>query len=712
MSERINMKSLKKLIPLLLIISNVYSYECPDNLDNKIQEKIKQLVENDKNNILGLQFHITSLKMALDVKNAGFKTLEGYLKRKEKKLTNSPITKELVNIYKDFGLKEDLSSIKQALNFRDIRYRKANKRIYNDRASAYVLAKHINGESKFKMRDAAILRIADFISDSAKEKHEKYSAAHNLTNMSNRIAIYTGYINPSKALSSGEMIKKIKNYENQQKTFFKNISDQFTDTYAACFDSQDKLCKLNNLIQTSFDDFLLNIVKRVNSDSNNVEFNSLKNNKIIIDNDKFNFSFIDPKLKKIPTATPIPVPTSNQTPENQINKNENFACNGVPASMRKDLLGKAKASIMSCMTKVVTSFVSAVVRGKINYSFGSTQSFVSTKNHHRKKKSDKIEYEDQELASEDQKDFLLQDNKIADQLDKEYSQLTKSNEGIKKLRSMGLKVTNGIVEIENRDKYIDSSVDKIYQIQNQGNSRIEVSDKISSLYSNDLIPTSTNHFVIPYLSNIKQQAKNIMLKIEKFMPGLFKGKCWDISGFVNAACQFLGEFAGNIVYNGLASGGTGFVPPAIAGNIGKSTFSAFNDTTMDNIGIPFAIHGAGRATAQGVAKPSPNETEFFNNREFVFSKIDPIFQGTGTSVLLINDIKGLKGTFNPSKVVKVFKKFKSTAQSLKNIQSLSGAISNGEDLRSAYPDIYDLLQGTNINSFIEKTRFSSTPITQ
>ncbi len=108
------MKSLIFLIFLEFVFSTVsFGQDCTEAINSETQKKVQELISKDDNNILGLQFHITTLKMALEVEKSELKTLEGYLKKKEKLLKDSPVINDLVRSYKAFGFQEDLTEIKK-----------------------------------------------------------------------------------------------------------------------------------------------------------------------------------------------------------------------------------------------------------------------------------------------------------------------------------------------------------------------------------------------------------------------------------------------------------------------------------------------------------------------------------------------------------------------------------------------------------------------
>ena len=96
--------------------------ECPNDINQELRKRILKLLEDDKDGILGLQFHITTLKMAIKSKEAGHRTLESYVRMEENRLAASDITQEMVEIYKEYGVADDIEEARKLANTSDAKY--------------------------------------------------------------------------------------------------------------------------------------------------------------------------------------------------------------------------------------------------------------------------------------------------------------------------------------------------------------------------------------------------------------------------------------------------------------------------------------------------------------------------------------------------------------------------------------------------------------
>lgn len=230
----------------------------PIECEEKLSSEVAALLSDKSKNIIGLQFELTTLKMASLSVSEGEKTFEGLIKKKSKdlKAIDDGSIDKMNQLYKKHGLAEDAKKISEALKLKatDSNYYNKQKRFFNNDSSAFLMAyQQINPSSPIKESDISVLWFMDKVSDKAQKQNKEYSSAHNRTNLSTRIAQYTGAIDPKKTLDKtklDEMVKKQKDKIDHEflamiENFKKNNADCFNELFGGA--PEDSECNLNKV---------------------------------------------------------------------------------------------------------------------------------------------------------------------------------------------------------------------------------------------------------------------------------------------------------------------------------------------------------------------------------------------------------------------------------------------------------------------------------
>ncbi len=234
--------------PKGLIPPNTMTKECKEKLSGEIAE----LLADKSKNIIGLQFELTVLKMASLSVSEGEKTFEGLIKKKSQELKaidNGSIDK-MNQLYKKHGLPEDASKITDVLKVKasDPNYYNKHKRFFNNDSSAFMMAyQQVHPTSPIKEADISVLWFMDQVSKKAKKEFKEYQSEHNRTNLSTRIAQYTGAIDPKKKLGQTELDAMVAKQKQKIDNEFLAFIDQFKKDNSQCFNGEgsgDSECNL------------------------------------------------------------------------------------------------------------------------------------------------------------------------------------------------------------------------------------------------------------------------------------------------------------------------------------------------------------------------------------------------------------------------------------------------------------------------------------
>lgn len=206
----------------------------------KLDLEIAKLLEQDEKNIIGLQFELTVLKMASAATGAQTKTLEGLIKQHSTaiKSIDTGIIDKMNVMYKAHGLAEDATSITELLKEKttDASYYPKYKRFFNQDSSAFLLAyQSLNPDQGIKDSDVSVLWFMDKVSEKAKSEKGQFSSVHNRTNLSTRIAQYTGAIDPTKAISKVKLDEMVTKQKSKIDAEFLALIESFKQSNLACY---------------------------------------------------------------------------------------------------------------------------------------------------------------------------------------------------------------------------------------------------------------------------------------------------------------------------------------------------------------------------------------------------------------------------------------------------------------------------------------------
>jgi hypothetical protein len=216
----------------------------PVNPDPDCKEELKTaiaaLLEDDKKNIIGLQYELTVLKMASASVESGNNTLEGLIRKQSKKIQtlDTGVIEKMNAMYKEHGLSEDKAALANHLKEKATAasYFAKDKRFFNKDSAAFLLAhQHLNPNSGINDADISVLWFMDKVSEKAQTKYGKYQAQHNLTNLSTRVAQYTGYIKGKNAIPKEDLIKMVADQKSKIDSELLQIMQSFKESNLACY---------------------------------------------------------------------------------------------------------------------------------------------------------------------------------------------------------------------------------------------------------------------------------------------------------------------------------------------------------------------------------------------------------------------------------------------------------------------------------------------
>jgi hypothetical protein len=232
--------------------------------------------------------------MAAQVVSAQRVTLEGLAKTKLQELAKSDqtIIGKMNDLYTKYGAKEDGQKISAHLKDKvnSASYYQKDKRFFNEDSSAFLMAyREINPSAGIKDSDISVLWLMSKVAEKTQSQNGQFSAAHNLTNLSTRIAQYTGAINSSQAISKAELNEMVNKQKSKIDSEFllmlKNFKASNQACYAQIFEDGEDECNLNQ-IETSFSDLLAITAKLTAPDLISLD----KGLKVGIDKMRFNIT--------------------------------------------------------------------------------------------------------------------------------------------------------------------------------------------------------------------------------------------------------------------------------------------------------------------------------------------------------------------------------------------------------------------------------------
>jgi len=244
--------------------------------NDAIQARIKDLLQKDQNNIIGKQFQLTSLKMALQIMEKRDKSytdnVEEFINRDQKELINKDnkqLLGQLVDFYRDYGKVDDQEFISKTFDkVRNSNYFTSSQRIYNDSASVMILADVLsNEESRFNEIDAASAWFASTVN----EKFKAGSYHNNLTNLSSLTFRVLGKLKNEKPPIKLDKLKdSIGEIEKDLAGNYELMRQEIGEKFADCFKEDRAQCNSKDAFNVNFAKSLMMMTAKI---KNNDEFN-------------------------------------------------------------------------------------------------------------------------------------------------------------------------------------------------------------------------------------------------------------------------------------------------------------------------------------------------------------------------------------------------------------------------------------------------------
>lgn len=271
------------------------------NCEDQIQNRIRELLEKDDNNILGKQFQLTSLKMALQIMETRSKkrldNVEEYIRVDQKKLLdrdNKQVIDSLVNFYRDHGKVEDENFIDKTFNkVAGSNYFRSSTRIYNDSASVMILADSLTNEnSRFSEVDAASVWFASEINKNFRQG----SYHNNLTNLSSLTFRVLGKLkNEKPPIDINKLKSGISQIEKDLSGNYEIMRKEIGEKFADCFQGEFASCNAKPAFDKNFARSLMDLTSKIKNNENySLEIDRSLKGAI---NEEFKFDFLPGQYK-------------------------------------------------------------------------------------------------------------------------------------------------------------------------------------------------------------------------------------------------------------------------------------------------------------------------------------------------------------------------------------------------------------------------------
>ncbi|MBK25783.1 MAG: hypothetical protein CME70_17420 [Halobacteriovorax sp.] len=213
------------------------AYDC----QSQFLKEAEELLATDHQNILSLQFKLTTLKLAKKAVSQNKTNLEALVRQYSRKLKNGDqrVLNGLEELYRRHGKTDDYKKIIES--FGTASYWNKKSRFYNRDVSMFILAKRSldPNEKDLDERDSAITWLAQKLSQ---ETGNKNSSKFNLTNISSHVASIAGSIKgfPKKSLQKIEL--DIKDTLDKLSDSFDQLKDDLSQSFKLnCLDDAGKI---------------------------------------------------------------------------------------------------------------------------------------------------------------------------------------------------------------------------------------------------------------------------------------------------------------------------------------------------------------------------------------------------------------------------------------------------------------------------------------
>jgi hypothetical protein len=172
-----------KIEPEVVINENdeINTPKTDPNCSEELKSEITALLADDEKNIIGLQYELTVLKMAVPATGSKTNSTKGVVRQQSKKIAaiDDGVINKMNLMYKKHGMKEDAAAISSNLKQKSstASYFAKDKRFLNKDSSAFLMVyQGINENSEIKDSDISVLWFMDQVSEKTKSQSGKYSA--------------------------------------------------------------------------------------------------------------------------------------------------------------------------------------------------------------------------------------------------------------------------------------------------------------------------------------------------------------------------------------------------------------------------------------------------------------------------------------------------------------------------------------------------------
>ena len=227
--------------------------------EDEALQKIYQLLLHDSSNVMGSLYELTSMRLARRAVEQGATTLEEMVKQDAQKMKekvaaidgSKEFQSQLQAIYESYGKSSDLSVINNDLDTalkkgKDACYWCRGQRLWNDHASAYVLALSVGEkDSELSDVDAATIWTVEKIRQAAAKTNSAYKYGHeygNLMNISTRVARYLGRIDDGQDATKEDLDAQISSVEEAVMDAIAKAYEQVKVTLHSCIEDHNKDC--------------------------------------------------------------------------------------------------------------------------------------------------------------------------------------------------------------------------------------------------------------------------------------------------------------------------------------------------------------------------------------------------------------------------------------------------------------------------------------
>lgn len=280
---------------------------------DEFNKSMKDLLQNDSNNLIAKAFNLASLKLSYRQLSEGQErqTLEEYIKDKVRELDladNVEFRQKVMELYEKNGESKDLSEITAIINgLNDKNYYPRAERLSNKEGSVFMLALSMYDECNevalcIDKNDAAITWFMGELHERAMENRIG-SEKTNLMQLSVRTAHTSGVFNSTIPHTPEELSEDIADLEHDVKTAIHNHKQAFLEDFELCrIVIEDSKC-LQDALRDGLDNSLADILKDLK-----------KQDALDISSDRLRLSFSDQivlnlnnslKVKRPPPPAPL-----------------------------------------------------------------------------------------------------------------------------------------------------------------------------------------------------------------------------------------------------------------------------------------------------------------------------------------------------------------------------------------------------------------------